>query len=476
MSLDASPEYDVRVEAAAGPQATGQTAVIDLGNLLIGLPAENLREVVHFATDFAAIASSAVGVVGALPLRGQVVPVVDLSVVCGLGASPVTADERVVLVVRAKGRIIGVLARQALRIVAEESLEAHGVYAGEGLANVLFPTVGMFEETTVSLLDPEALIDAGLPVIDDARAAKRVWDTSGQYLLFAIDDTTFALPIVEIQTTLPDSPVYDWSTGSQICEGAVRWQGDEMPLVSLRAALGLPARPLAGQTAQAVVIGAGEGQRVAIRCDAVKDIIAISDKSIMPASTTLYPDGTAIKGLVALPDDAHIVVLDPENLRAHHGVGRMAALCHKIGTAAAEARQEVLSANPGLCLIFVRGRHLAIPLANVIDILPVASGIAAAAEAGETGWVTNLSHRGTVVPVYVCSGNPLPYGEKAAVVVMQSDGDKLATLVNELVAVDTLAYYQRSASAISQLAKRVGDKDSTQQYRVCTPRDLTGSC
>ncbi len=93
------------VSLARGDQFYG---ILTIGQSQVALPLEGLREVIPCPQQLIVLPSQARGLLGAVDLRGQVIPVLDLRVVLEVDAT--RSPEQVVVVIIHEGRLLGLLA------------------------------------------------------------------------------------------------------------------------------------------------------------------------------------------------------------------------------------------------------------------------------------------------------------------------------------------------------------------------------
>lgn len=145
---------------------------------------------------------------------------------------------------------------------------------------------------------------------------------SRQYITFIANGQEFAANIMAIReirgwtdtTPLPHVPDY--------VRGVINLRGNVLPVVDLKARLGLG---ITEATAKHVVIVVATGQKtVGVLVDAVSDIITLSAADVQPPPDMLqsgddsYVDGIAIRdgGMVTLLDVGILTALGAESLLA----------------------------------------------------------------------------------------------------------------------------------------------------------------
>lgn len=90
----------------------------------------------------------------------------------------------------------------------------------------------------------------------------------------------------------------------QVVEGAINVRGTIVPVLDIRARLGLPAKEVALD--DHIVIAAAAGRTVAFRVDEVEDVADVPDAAVA-APVTLTTAARHIAGVAALPDGAVVI-------------------------------------------------------------------------------------------------------------------------------------------------------------------------
>ena len=146
-------------------------------------------------------------------------------------------------------------------------------------------------------------------------------------LLFVIDDRRCALPLEQVAEVIPAVNVDAVPGSPAILEGVVNVRGEVLPVLSLRARLGMPARDV--RAAEYFVIARSPARRVILRSDTVPTIFELP---ALPRTRGEEVD-RAISAVVPLPDGlAHL--LDVDSFLAEIGDPVLEAVLTDAGVAA----------------------------------------------------------------------------------------------------------------------------------------------
>jgi len=102
-------------KSASGARAVAQLVTFRLGERLLGLPIEIVREILRVA-DITPVPDAPAGVRGVINLRGDVVTIVDLRIVLGLSPAVVGPYTRLV-VTHSGDEVIGLLVDRVADVV-----------------------------------------------------------------------------------------------------------------------------------------------------------------------------------------------------------------------------------------------------------------------------------------------------------------------------------------------------------------------
>lgn len=131
-----------------------------------------------------------------------------------------------------------------------------------------------------------------------------------EVLMFELDGARYGLPaslVRKIVRAVQPAPVPGLSPGAAL-EGLVDLHGEVVPLFDLRAAFGLPARPVAASDHLVVLDLAARA--VVVRADAVLGLLAVEASALAEARGLTGPL-PYLAGVLRLPDGL-VLLADPE--------------------------------------------------------------------------------------------------------------------------------------------------------------------
>ena len=479
-------ETSASAENAQGAHGDGREyLVFAVGEGRYALPMEPVDEILRVPV-LTPVPLSPAGIVGALNLRGRVLPVADLRHLLGYPES--APDDH--------ARILVTEARGGLGLLVDAVLEATTIDPGR-----IRPVGNVTELAQVSWLDGMVQCDQGLVqcmdlgrLVDGAGLAAQPpgqQETGGalalgetgeadktaeaQYELLGLQvgDQTFGVRLDTVVEILHEpervSPVSD---APPAVVGVIEWRNRTLPLVDLAGHFGLePADtderrvlvvPLAGDRA------ALDGPLVGLRADRVREVLRVPARQVDAIPETMRQTGSMDEcSAVARLDDKRLVsILDADRLMASSDARRSAvtgdgdAASGAAGTEAPGAEQFVL--------FDLAGTPYGVPIEAVKEIIRPPEQLTRVPRAPDlVDGALNL--RGAILPVIGLRRHlglgPVPEAESARVLVLRRDVAWLG------FGVDAMLGAQEFAPEAMRPAPRNATRHADLLTRVATDAD-----
>ena len=440
------PDLDAGDPARPPGRAVG---LIQIDDALLALDVAVLREVIHCPASLSRLPSRCEGIIGALTLRGTIIPVLDLGAALGLPARRELGG--VVIILRLDGRVLGLLADAifGMAVVTEADLQSltslrssdaprlteHGFRVGDRIA---------------SLLDGKAIAELrDVPMVTETEPATTLAaaDGASPYLLFDYAGTGFGIDAICVEATVPRAQIQRNSLTGGACLGVINHQGLETPIVDTHAVFGLG--PASAHTAcEAVVVRFPMGGTLALTIDAVRDIPRVPRPAIKPLPPIVRAAATLLKGMLHGSDGKLSLLIDEDALRAEPHLSALSRLCRPKPTpapkveAAADTQsgaERSVTGDSRPYLVYTAGEVQTTPLVEVSEILPYPSVVTPLADRSN-GLVGLYYHRGIVVPLihlasYLGFHKPLDRQE-ARILVMEHEGQCVGFIIDALQSVE----------------------------------------
>jgi purine-binding chemotaxis protein CheW len=354
---------------------------------------------------------------GIANLRGSILPVVSLRQLLGLADVPTTEATRVIVMA---GRAAVGFAVDEVRHLANlpmGAVEDDAAGAGDVDPNLLDGIVkGAEGASTIKVLNPERLLRNQFARLSDSapRAETRVSipataaapsttdsQTQAALLSFDLGRQEYALPLERVLEviSLPDD-VSEIPRSETAVLGVVTLRDRLLPLVSLRALLGMPVDVQRDQRGKVVVLSLGSGA-VGVVADRPREILRVDANQIDPAPALLTRgEGDAeITSICRLDHGRRLVaLLSPDRLFRSDLVRRILADQDE-ETAAPEAQRDDRVMTDEQFIIFRLGdQEFGIPVGAVEEIARPPEQITRLPKA--PAFIDGLINlRGAVVPI-----------------------------------------------------------------------------
>lgn len=452
MNAATSPAALAALADALAASAPGETVygVLQLGTAQVALSLDALREVLPCPAQFSGLPASTPGLLGAMAVRGKVVPVLDLRVPLGLPAP--REPGQVIVMLRHGGRLLGLLADgvRGLTKLAPGALHAMGC-DGAGL---LF--CGSFERgedaSVVSVLDPAALMRLpGLPLLrDDApgEGAGRAGAATPRRALMLVrcGAAGLALDVTTIHATLPRVTLHASSLDGRTCRGVIDHAGQRLPAVDPLALMGLGALP-AGEPCEALLLRFDTGL-VALLVSQVIDIVRVPETDLLPLAPLAVRRPSMFRAALKVPGHGEQLVLCSDALRREPELLSFATLNTRQPGAAAEAGDPatVAAGRRGHAVItYDIGAEVATRLIQVSEVLPLPTDCirAASAHPAVTGMFTYRGQAITLVCLSTLLGTgATPDAAHARVMIVSQDCGHFGFIVPRLCHIENTVWEQ----------------------------------
>lgn len=462
-----------------------QLGVFRLGNMLLGLPAAHLREVVPYA-GLCALPCESPLVLGGINVRGGIIPTMDLNLALG---RPAASDNQLVLIMSYQGRVLGMLADSAVGIV--ETPDVHAREHPESGSRILLESFTPAEDAeAVHLLSLEYLFSLpGMPEVADTREAEmharelpaaepaedsRSVEGVRHMMVVRCGGLVMALDSTYVHSTVPCPDLLSSALSGDYCEGAIAFEGRQIAAVDLMRFLGFSREHHA--SVQAFVVEMASGM-VACLVEEIVDVVKMQLPTALPVPRFALPRPEFVSGMhpeavitahetirAKCSHAAYLFELCGEAIQhseALEGLARM-NVGHAGGTEAPRnsLRMDVRSMGSCQVVCYDLGYEVATPMTQITEILPWQAGMQIFGAGQRPDGI--VVSRGHVIPTYeLCPllGEPaVRLGSGASILVVESEGANglnhyVGFVVPQLLSIDQAMWPQ---------GHRPGDESGTQ--------------
>ena len=280
--------------------------ILTIGPSQVALPLAGLREVIPCPQQLIALPSHAPGLLGAVDLRGQVIPVLDLRVVLGMDTT--RSPDQVVVVVVQDDRVLGLLA-DAVRGITLTSARALHPMTAVGEVELLFSASFERDEdgSVVSVLDIAAICRLpGTPVIRDVDPLGRMDALVGAQRRHGPDGATakdgapprsvllmrcgpigLGIEIEHVHATLPYLRVHPSPLRQGACLGVVDYDEAKVPAIDPLHLMGMGTLP--SDRVQGLVLRLGPGLVVLLLTEVIEIVQVPAGELLQQGQRAQHP-------------------------------------------------------------------------------------------------------------------------------------------------------------------------------------------
>nr|WP_250813125.1 chemotaxis protein CheW [Neorhizobium tomejilense] len=311
------PETSAKLRALLSFRIAGQ---------LYGLPLEHVREVTMFGGSLSVIPNAADAVVGVIPMRNSVLPLVSLASLMGLDAHRTLDGSSRIVVVEYNGDLVGLVVdeMEVIHRLAEQAVDAVPAVLQKGRGDAQIAAIGRIAKggLLISILSPEKLFGhhAVAQALSQNTGAKSMEvkaeqdDAVEQFLIFQLGEEYYGLPIGSVDevirvpgeiTRMPGAPAF--------VMGVINLRGKAVPLIDQRNRFDTPTS-MQTTKARAIVVTLGTLQAGFV-VDAVSEVKAVP-LAALSATPEFSSDQTDVFDRIAHieADGRMILLVDPQQL------------------------------------------------------------------------------------------------------------------------------------------------------------------
>jgi purine-binding chemotaxis protein CheW len=347
-------------EAAAEAEQALALVAFRIAGQDYALPLDKVAEVARLPTEVLALPRTETAMLGLVPFRGGLLPLVSLHALLGLPAGDATAEAARIVVTRLGGHAVGLVvdAMKAILRVPESALDPVPPVLSRGLGEARVEAIARLEEgrRLVSVLAPARLFDdeTAARLAETARDASRAAargnarenarenermaadseraGAAERFVVFRLGEEHYGLPIAAVDevvrrpetlTRIPRAP--------EFVVGAMNLRGAVLPVIDQRRRFGTEGSQAGGR----IVVVTIDGVRAGFAVDAVSEVLPIPAADLSPAPE-LVAGGTRIFDRVARVERGGrmILLIDPRALLDAAERDLLAALAARAGGAA----------------------------------------------------------------------------------------------------------------------------------------------
>jgi len=433
----------------------------------IALPAEQVIEALPISAPIQPLPTAAFFLEGIMPLRGDVIPVINLKKRLALPETSYGPDAKVA-VIQYNAKHYGLLfddIRDVLRVPPEAIEHLDPFLLSE--ETVIVDLIKLEQSRrTLELLDLRRLFpDGGAAidnVLDQKEQASPVQRTYSQFVIYTCRNQVYGIPVGDAREICFFTDI-DQTFKSGKVEGALQLRGQTIPVLSSAALLGCFDETLNPTEDTRILVMQSGALSFGLIVDKIHQILVVADDEILPIPGQHLPH---LLGVCNCKKYNNIMLIDVQELIGPQ-VDRITAMS-RLRKKDEEGGEETVATRHVITehcyLVFAIGKHYAIELKDVQEIIDCGDFMEIASGGGLVQGIINL--RGRIVPVislrsfYHCAEQNVVSKEPSRddkLIIGRSGGNLIALLVDEISTI----YKQERFHATPSLRPELQSKKDT---------------
>lgn len=428
--------------SAGEPGGAAASRHLDLGLLRLAgvelaVPVDWVREVVPCPRALGPSFGSHTALIGSVGVRGDVIPVIDISVLVGFADTTGTGGTIVVL--RHQGALLGLRVDSVLGLQRIARAALRELFDSGGSSR-LVDRAFVRDHQLVGILDPGALFAMpGLPLVRSTTDAEdpAALGSTRAFVLVTVAGVRIAIDSQLVESTAPANALRRCQVPAPGWARSVGYLGRDVRVFDDLATLGLEGVTPEDSQGPVVLLRIAPGKLVGWHVEAVRSVARIATDRLGPLPPGLAERSCLFAGIATDAEKGQNLVLDSERVRADPSIAAMAALCRP-ATGAGQPGSLVRDARGGNAfLVFDTGaRMLAAPLEAIREVVPFSGLSSRVADANGLCGISD--HRGVPVSVYAMEAAAETAEARLLIIARGNDGEgargflahRLATIVN----------------------------------------------
>ncbi|MCX7283725.1 MAG: chemotaxis protein CheW [Novosphingobium sp.] len=399
----------------------GLFGLIRLAGLCAALPVSAIREVVPCPPQLEPFPASRRDILGALELRGEVIPVIDLTDAldrtAAVSGDPGADDRTIIVILRHGPHVFAVLAQSILGVMPLTAREISPL--GQGTPHDetrLFRNTFRVDAHNGVVLDPAAIV--ALPgMITACDRSARKDDTrpvEEPILVFTVAGLRLALPASCVDASLPRADLAPPPSETDLWIAQRDYKGMEIPVIDTLRLLGHGALPPGRRSGASIVVRTQLPDPVppgwtepfglvALLIDSVDDIGRFAARCFAPLLQDAVSGAILARGMLELAEGSALLI-DAQKLAAHEALRPLGMIRNTRERAkgtdpsAQHNGQAARSLEKPFLVFSVGEQRFSTPLDAVEEILHAQTAILPM-PAGDSGMIGLFASRGHCVPL-----------------------------------------------------------------------------
>jgi len=367
--------HDGTEATTMGDDVSGKSyGICRIGDAYVGLPVEALSEVCQFV-KLSKILRSAIYMSGVINLRGQLIPIINLPLICGLAEPDQPAGFAVVL--RYADQMLGFLVNHVMGIIHVGCDKVQVLTSGADTeGQVCVRSVFLDSDRTISIVDVDSIFS--LPGVFSVKSSQinrtnAVEEERISMLTFVVGGARFSVNARDVYGTVPCQIIEVGAMTSGYCLGSITYHQRRVPVLNTVDVLGIGRREK-WTASEVVVLRCQDDLLLGLAVDAIQDIERTDLGKYTQVPGVVARRHNFLSHVVIRDDGTQVFILSARALLQDPGVAAMAGLSFSPllddgQEAGPDAAANQIHLIDGRYLVIQAGRTFAVPFDQVTSIV-----------------------------------------------------------------------------------------------------------
>ena len=469
--------HDGTEATAMGVDAMSKSyGICRIGDAYVGLPVEALSEVCQFV-KLSKILRSAIYMSGGINLRGQLIPVINLPLICGLAEPDQPAGFAVVL--RYADQMLAFLVNHVMGIIHVGCDKVQVLTSGaETEGQVCVRSVFLDADRTISIVDVDSVFS--LPGVfsvknNQINRKKAVEEERISMLTFVVGGARFSVNARDVYGTVPCQIIEVGAMTSGYCLGSITYHQRRVPILNTVDLLGVGRREK-WTASEVVVLRCQDDRLLGLAVDAIQDIERTDLGKYARIPGIVARHHNFLSHVVIRNDGTQVFILSAQALLQDPGVAAIAGLSFSPllddgQKAGPDAEANQIRHIDGRYLVIQAGRTFAVPLDQVTSIVAMPETImpVSSPKSGLQGYFSRQSNSVPLVDLVGYLQLPSGATEMARVLLTGEREHQVGFRVERVFSIEASNWFLegfRKAGPGSETLVQFGDGDSKRTMPV----------
>lgn len=351
-------------------------AILEIGSQRVGVDISHLKEVCTIHQVLPLI-SPRVEVLGAIDLRGTMIPLIDVQRLCG--GAPMDVAPKLAAILEYKGNAVAVAIERPSAISNFDLQDIQALYPDGSCPNALVQCGLIDQGCSINLLDLTsmfALPDLPSCKIRSKADGKAADSSSKAYLSFEAGAALFSLEAVNIFGTVPRQEIDRGTLSGGDCLGTITYQSRRIPVMDATRVFGLGTGLVRTQP-EIVVVRFRDDRLLGFAVDVICRITMTKNAHLRPPPDIFSRVDTFFSAVATQEDGRNVFVLSSKRLMECANLSKMSRFSDKTDSEADDGLESISSIQTenrealatNRCLYFTAGIQVATDITHVVSIL-----------------------------------------------------------------------------------------------------------